>query len=164
MQEGFEAETVQPSGQTSQVWVFKRNCSLTPKQLMVWFLSLCAVTLSIAVGFLIAGFWIVLPFAGLELLLVGVAFLIYARHAADYEMIEIDPVQLRVTVMHGSKKNTIDLVTQWTRLEYRGRFREPLVLKCQDKEISLGRYIAEKDKTVFQRDLRLALARAVSPV
>ncbi|MDX1668081.1 MAG: DUF2244 domain-containing protein [Limnobacter sp.] len=164
MRQGFEVEATQQSDQASQVWVFKRNCSLTPKQLMVWYLSLCAVTLFIALGFLIAGFWIVLPFAGLELLLVGVAFLIYARHAADYEMIEVDPVQLRITVAHGAKKHTIDLVTQWTRLEYRGRFREPLVLKCQDKQVSLGRHIAEKDKTAFQRDLRLALAKSVSPV
>ncbi len=34
-----------------------------------------------------AGAWLVLPFTGIELLAVGVAFVVYARHAVDYERI-----------------------------------------------------------------------------
>lgn len=157
-------ETGTHSQNTSQVWVFKRNCSLSPKQLLSWYLSLCAVTLSIATGFFIAGYWIVLPFAGIELGLVALAFLIYARHANDFEMIEVDSLRLRVTFSHGSRTKHVDLVTQWTRLEYRGRFKEPLVLKSEGKQITLGRFIAEKDKPALQRDLKLALAHAVRPV
>lgn len=157
-------ETGIHSRNKSQVWVFKRNCSLTPRQLLSWYGSLCFVTLSIATGFLIAGYWIVLPFAGIELSLVALAFFIYGRHAGDFEMVEVDSIRLRVTLCHGSKTEHIDLVTQWTKLEYRGRFREPLVLKSEGKQVSLGRFIAEKDKPDFQRDLKLALAHAVSPV
>lgn len=152
------------SRSNGQVWIFRRNCSLSPKQLMAWYLSLCVVTLSVACGFLIAGFWIVLPFAGLELALVAIAFLVYARHASDYEMIEVDPVNLTITTALGSRTTKIKWSTQWTRLEYNGRFRAPLVLKCQGQQISLGRFIAEKDKPELQRDIRMALARAVSPV
>lgn len=161
---GWESVADTTNETTSQVWVFKRNCSLTPKQLMGWYFSLCVVTLSIATGFLLAGYWIVLPFAGIELGVLALAFLIYARHANDFEMIEIDSLKLRVTIVHGARIKQIDLVTQWTKLEYRGRFRDPLVLKSEGKQVFLGRFIAEKDKPSLQRDLKLALAQAASPV
>jgi uncharacterized membrane protein len=40
---------------------------------------LAVVTLSIGVGFAMMGAWLILPFAGLEVLALGAAFLCYAR-------------------------------------------------------------------------------------
>lgn len=70
-----------------QEWLFKRNCSLAPRQLAVIFGSLAAVSLSIATVFAARGAWMVLPFACIEVMALGAAFVVYARHAADYERI-----------------------------------------------------------------------------
>ena len=43
---------------------------------------LAVVTLSIGIGFALMGAWLVLPFAGLEVLGLGAAYLCYARQAA----------------------------------------------------------------------------------
>ena len=40
---------------------------------------LAVVTLSIGIGFAAMGAWLILPFAGLEVLALGAAFLAYAR-------------------------------------------------------------------------------------
>lgn len=143
-------------------WVFKKNCSLTPRQLVIWYLSLCAITGSIAAGFWLAGFWIVLPFAGLELLLVGVAFLVYARHASDRESIEISSNELKVEIVLGARLFSKTMPPQWARLEYNGRFKAPLVLKCGRDEIAIGRFIAEVDKTAMHADVRSMLAKVNS--
>jgi uncharacterized membrane protein len=46
------------------------------------FALLAAVTLSIGIGFALMGAWLILPFAGLEVLALGAAFLCYARQVA----------------------------------------------------------------------------------
>jgi uncharacterized membrane protein len=141
-------------------WVFRKNCSLSPRQLLAWYLSLCAITLVIAGGFWLAGYWIVLPFAGLELSLVALAFVIYARHAADYEMVQLNRYQLKITSASGSKLTEIVLSPQWVRLDYDGKYKAPLMLSHQGEKIKFGRYIAERDKPSMHKELRAALVKA----
>ena len=52
-------------------WILRRNCSITPRQLFGAYLSLCVLSLAIALGFAWHGASPVLAFAGVELLLVG---------------------------------------------------------------------------------------------
>lgn len=66
-------------------WLLKRNCSVTPAQLVRLFASLCVVSLGIATLFWFQGATLVMPFAWLELVAVGLAFMVYARHARDGE-------------------------------------------------------------------------------
>ena len=73
-------------------WVLKRNCSVTPAQLGWMYASLCAVSLGIAGMFWLHGARYILGFAWLELLAVGAAFLVYARHATDGERISLRKV------------------------------------------------------------------------
>ena len=66
---------------------------MSPAGLAVAFAALAAVTLTIGVGFAVVGAWLVLPFAGLEVLMLAVAFFVYARRAgAEVE----EQKQLRV--------------------------------------------------------------------
>lgn len=54
---------------------------MSPAGLAVAFAALAAITLAIGAGFAMIGAWLVLPFAGLEVLMLGVAFVVYARRA-----------------------------------------------------------------------------------
>lgn len=155
---------VQENNPPTHQWVFKRNCSLSPRQLLHWYLSLCGITLVIAMGFLLAGFWIVLPFAGLELLLVGTAFVVYARHAADYEKIELQPNQLLLEMADGSKVIQLEWSPQWARLSYNGKYKAPLLFSYKGQQVKIGKFIAEKDKSALHRELKAALAKAACAV
>ena len=70
-----------------RVWLFGRNCSLTPRQFGVFYISLVVVSAVIAAGFAINGAWMVLPFSCGEILVVGVALILYTRHATDHERV-----------------------------------------------------------------------------
>lgn len=61
------------------------RCSISPAGLACVFAVLATVVLAIGVGFAIAGAWLILPFAGLEVLMLGAAFVVHARHAGAYE-------------------------------------------------------------------------------
>ena len=76
------------SGQSIH-WLLKRNCSITPRQLLWFYLSLCVVSFGIAAMFWVQGVRLVMPFAWLELLALGAALLLYARHATDSETIAL---------------------------------------------------------------------------
>jgi uncharacterized membrane protein len=69
--------------------LLKRNCSISPGGMLRVFGLLALASLGIAMGFALAGAWLILPFAGLEVLALGAAFLVHARHATDFERIEV---------------------------------------------------------------------------
>jgi uncharacterized membrane protein len=54
---------------------------MSPAGLALAFAALALVVLAIGTGFALAGAWLVLPFAGLEVLALVVAFFAYARQA-----------------------------------------------------------------------------------
>ena len=83
-------------GDQALAWHLRRNCSVTPRQLALLYAGLSAVSLTIGVGFWMMGATLVLGFAGLELVAVGAAFLIYARHAADGETVSLQGERLIV--------------------------------------------------------------------
>eukprot|EP01037_Dinobryon_pediforme_P003260 gene3260-3305_t len=79
-----------------KIWRTKRNCSLTPKQLSVFYALLVGVSLSVGIGFFIAGIWVVPIFSTIEVTAVTIGFLVYSRHALDFEEIQIDGTKLIV--------------------------------------------------------------------
>ncbi len=73
--------------QAKTVWLMRRNCSFTPKQVGIFYLSMVFFSGLITTYFWWIGAWMVLPFAVIELSVLGIALMIYARHASDYEKI-----------------------------------------------------------------------------
>ena len=65
----------------------------------MWAYGLIAVvTMAIVTALAGMGAWPVLPFAGVEIVGLGIAFVLNGRHAADYERIELDQGRLMVEV------------------------------------------------------------------
>jgi uncharacterized membrane protein len=58
---------------------------MSPAGLAKVFAALAAVVLAIGAGFAMVGAWLVLPFAGLEVLLLVAAYLAYARQFSTEE-------------------------------------------------------------------------------
>jgi uncharacterized membrane protein len=87
----------------------KRNCSISPAGLLWVFAALSAVALAIGMGFALMGAWLILPFAGLEVLLLGAAFVAYARRAGDYEKIELAHGRLKVEVAEAERRSQYEL-------------------------------------------------------
>jgi uncharacterized membrane protein len=59
--------------------VSQPHCSISPAGFACVFASLAGVVLAIGIGFAAMGAWLVLPFSGLEVLLLGAAFYWHAR-------------------------------------------------------------------------------------
>jgi uncharacterized membrane protein len=97
----------------------KRNCSISPTRLAAVFAVLGLASILIAAGFAAFGAWGILPFAGIEVAALIVAFLIVARHATDYERIELDAQRLEVEVEEAGtvESRVMDRMTARVRVE-----------------------------------------------
>jgi uncharacterized membrane protein len=132
----------------------KRNCSMSPAGLAKVFAALSVLVLAIGTGFAAAGAWLVLPFAGLEVLLLGAAFMLYARHAADYERIELEPGRVRVEVADGRRIARYEMHGARVCVQD-GR----LVLRGATEELEIGRHLGAEARAELAAELEKTLIR-----
>jgi uncharacterized membrane protein len=141
-------------------WRLSRNCSIAPRQLAAVYAALCVVSLFIAGFFFVQGAPFVLAFAGLELLGVGAAFLLFARHAADCETLTLSGASLQVAQAIGSH-------TRCTEFAARGLMVEPaagqgslLAIGPQAQGVQVGRFVRPELRAELARELRAALRQS----
>lgn len=138
-------------------WRLKRNCSIKPAQLGWLYLSLCVVSMGIGVFFWLQGATLVLAFAGLEVAVLGMAFLAYARHAADGEMISLQGSNLVVELETAGRLERAEFERQWVRVEPKSGDDSLIELSGQGRSIEVGRFVRPELRQVLAREIRKAL-------
>lgn len=138
-------------------WVLRRNCCLSPRQLLTAYLSVCAVSLGVALGFTWLGAGIVLGFAGLELLVFGIALLVHARHASDRETITLQGDALSVETRCGNSVERMDFRSAWVRVEPVHGEGSLLELSGQGRRVRVGRHVRPELRGSLAQELRRAL-------
>ena len=141
-------------------WMLKRNCSVTPTQLGWAYGMLCVVSLGIGVGFWLLGAPFVLGFAWLELIAVGLAFFMYARHASDGEMISLRGSQLVVETESAGRRERAEFNRDWVRVEPRTSDTSLIEVSGQGRSVQVGRYVRPELRPVLAHEIRRALRRA----
>ena len=127
---------------------------MSPAGLAKVFTALSLLVLATGAGFAAAGAWLVLPFAGLEVLLLGAAFLLYAQHAADYERIDLESGRITVEVADGSRITRYEM--QCARVVMQdGR----LVLRGAKEELEIGRHLGAEARAELAAELEQKLIR-----
>ena len=141
-------------------WSLRRNCSVTPTQLMWVFLSLSGVSIAIAGFFWLQGASLVMPFAVLELLALGSAFWVYARHSTDGERIYLKDDRLVVELECAGKFETAEFQKMWVRVEPVADDSSLIELSERGKTVRVGRYIRPELRPQLAREIRSALRAA----
>ena len=138
-------------------WFLKRNCSVTPAQLGWSYASLCVLSLGIGIFFWFLGAKLILPFAGAELAAVGVAFMVYARHAADGEKISLQGAQLVVELENGGRLERSEFDRAWVRIEPKANDGSLIEVSGQGRSVEVGRYVRPELRPALAREIRMAL-------
>lgn len=148
-------------------WRFVRCESFARCHLLAAFGLLGAVSLGFGVAFWQAGAPGVLPFAGVEVLLVGLAFWVASRHAGDGETITLAQHELRVEQRRGRRVDRVAFRAEWVRVEPRHGEGSLVELSGQGRQAQVGRYLRPELRATLARELRAALrregARAAAP-
>ena len=139
-------------------WTLRRNCSVTPAQLWWTYGLLCAVSLAVAGFFWWQGATLVLPFAALELLAVGVAFLFYSRHAVDREQIRVSPGLLVVEREVAGRVSRSEFPGPWVEIALSREAGQLVEVRSGVRSERVGRYLRADLRPALARELRRALA------
>ena len=156
----FRFATPRIPGDTSHAgmqWLLKRNCSVTPSQLLGLFVSLSVVSLGIATFFWFQGATLIMPFAWAELVAVGAAFLVYARHAGDGEKISIEGGQLVVELETAGRLQRAEFNREWVRVEPKDGDGSLIEVSGQGRSIRVGRHLRPELRPALAREIRFAL-------
>ena len=138
-------------------WLLKRNCSVTPSQLLGLFLSLSVVSLGIATFFWFQGATLVMPFAWAELLALGIAFSVYARHARDGEKIVLQGSRLVVELETAGRLERAELNREWVRIEPKDGDGSLIEVSGQGQSVRVGRHLRPELRPALAREIRMAL-------
>jgi uncharacterized membrane protein len=127
---------------------------MSPAGLAKVFAALALLVLAIGASFALAGAWLVLPFAGLEVLLLCAVYLLYARRAADYERIVLDSGRLTVEVAQAQQTSRYEMEARRARVCLE---EERVVLRGAREQLELGRHLDADTRVRFAAELQKRL-------
>ena len=125
-------------------------------------LVICGLSALIAGGFAFLGAWLILPFAGLEiLLLVSLLWHVNTVHSCQ-EVLHFSDAE--VVVEKGRNKPVLKWKCQrpWCRINlYRSHpwYPQRLKLRCHHREIEIGEFLPENERNELRAYLRQIMNR-----
>ena len=136
--------------------------SLSRKTRDIIFGSLVLVTSLIAFGFTWFGAWLVLPYAGLEVVVIFFAWRWLRRHEGDFESLSVEGNTIFIEREIGNKVEVYEFNTIWLQviLEDRsssGRIR--LKLRSHGKDLEIGKLLSDNAKKGLAGRLRRLISK-----
>ena len=125
-------------------------------RMLLWFISVLSI--SIGVFFALMGLWLILPFAGLEVMTLVTVMYWVAHQCCRQEVIHLDGDKLRVEKGYRTPHSSWESEIFWTRLivdkpPYQGHpFR--IILRGRDEQLEIGEFLNESDKKKLLSELR----------
>jgi uncharacterized membrane protein len=119
------------------------------------FCGIAATTLGVAAGAALIGAWLVLPFAGLEVAALALAFRVLREHDADFERLEVDRHEVRLEARDARSFTRFVAHRPWARVVLRERGRRcTLSLAYAGRVVPLGRMLSDEGRRQLAERLR----------
>jgi len=145
-----------------QIFVVKGTPSLSWRGNVIVALSVGAVGVLFGLGMALQGYWVVLPFAGLETIVVWVSLRAVWRRLERREVITICNQSIRVEWGRKAPERSVEYNRHWARLEFdlpdspfeTGTLR----LRCHGRSAVLGSALGREEKTQLHATLASSLS------
>jgi len=132
---------------------FRRHASSLNLRLLVFvFGSLAAFSAVIAAGFAMAGAWLIIPFAGVEIAALGAAAYVILRRAGDFERLVFSGDHILVEVRERGLARQFEFHRGWARL-VTGETGS-VALRSHGRTVEIGRYCCAEGRRVLAQELR----------
>jgi len=138
------------------------NNSLSPNDSVKLLAAITTVAMLIALGFARIGAWLVVPFAGLEILAFAYAFYFIYLHSSDFESITIEDDRVVVERKSYNELTTTIFQRYWAQISVRKvgskngvNGKSGLFISSHGKEVEFGRnFISDVQRAELARELR----------
>ncbi len=126
------------------------NCSLTPRAAALFYTSIVVVSLTVAVSFAAAGYWPILPFAGIELLALGWALRVSQRNGRLRELIRVTERHVDVRKSWPGHHRDVQFDRPWTRVDLdrpvARNWPSRLVLRSKGRGVEVGAFLTDEER------------------
>jgi uncharacterized membrane protein len=149
-----------------------RRFVLQPNQSISWratcylLLSLLFIIGVIAVGLSLMGFWLILPFAGLELAAVTAGLYTVARRGQQREVISIGDEFIRIERGYRHPEQSLTLATHWAKVILercpRRWYPSRLLIRSHGQSVEVGRFLNEEERHRLADELVKSLAESAA--
>ena len=137
--------------------------SLTMREARWFFASLCIPSLTIAVLMTLQGYWPILPFAGLELLALGLCLMLNMRSRKDTQQIVITEDGVTIETRHGTRIVHSEFSRHWARVKLRRAkshwHPSRLTIESHGRACELGSFLTEEARCALAGRLRRLIGR-----
>ena len=145
--------------------IARPNNSLSVEDSVKLLAALAGIALVVALGFFHIGAWLVLPFAGLEIVAFAYAFHTVYLHADDFESITIENDRVVVEKRNVKEITTTVFQRYWAQVNVRdvamikgSNGKCGLFISSHGNEVEFGRnFINDEQRSQLARDLRQKL-------
>lgn len=137
-------------------FVARRNCSLTARERSLAFGLILAVPFAIASAFALFGAWLILPFAGLEMGALYLAFRWIERHAGDFECLTVEGDRVTLESVDAARVRRFEFNRCWAQVILD---RDPasghsrLALRSHGREVEFGVHLTEGERAWLAGEL-----------
>lgn len=115
------------------------------------------VLLAISIGFALNGAWLVFPFAGLDILVVWLAFRYVERRGGDCECLTAEGDCVAVEIRSGTRLERFEFNRHWVQVLHAGPGggeRGRLALRSHGREVEFGVHLDDGQRAALARRLR----------
>ena len=131
------------------------NRSLGPAARRWVLVAIAAAPVALAAAAWAIGAWLVMPFAGLEVAVLALAFHVVACHDRDFERLEVGDREVSVEVRDAKRVTRFVAHRPWARVVFRERgARCTLGLAYAGRVVPLGRMLSDEGRRRLARELR----------
>lgn len=142
-------------------FILRPNHSMSWRGSLIFFFSLCVVSGFIATAMVVVGYWLVMPFAGLELLALGGALYVVAWRCHQREIISISGNEIRIERGVRYPRRCWMLARVWAQVVLeccpKGGYPSRLLIRSHGQRVEVGRFLNEEER----RRLAVELSRSL---
>jgi uncharacterized membrane protein len=142
--------------------IYRRNVALRWRERRLALLLLSAPPLTVGLAFAVAGAWLVLPFAGLEVLVLVWAFREIERCAGDYERITVAGDTLTIETVERSVRRREEFNRHWAQVlvDSSRRLAGPrITVRSHGRLRELGRNLPAAERVNLAKELIKSLSK-----
>ncbi len=146
-------------------FIVRRNQSLSWRGNKFFIYFMAAVSFGIAGMFALQGLWLILPFAGLEILALTLGLYMCSLHGRDQEVITIDSEQVIIEKGRQEPKESWQFDRSWVKLELVNSpllgHPSKLLIRSKGKETEIGKCLTNDERNSLSASLVKALNSSI---
>lgn len=144
-------------------WVIRPNQSLSWRAAVKVYTAIALCCLGIGVFFALLGYWPVLPFAGLEVIVLGIAFYRCLSRSQLREVVTVGSEVVRVEKGRLQPQQRWECPRAWARVVLEcapiAWYPRRLTVAFQGRRVEIGQFLNEEERGVLADELQQVLHR-----